>query len=121
MSDPANPSNPFVGAWTLVSGSYVNEDNSVINYEEAEVKSLKVLSKNRFSFTTTSKGTFYAAASGEYQVANGAYAEIPAYASHASMIGQRYEFQYQLDGDTWTNSRWKDGVRVEFEVWKRVE
>ena len=121
MNNPAHPSNPFVGAWELVSGSYVNENNSVINYEEAKVKSLKVLSQNRFSFTTTSKGAFYAAASGEYHLENNIYAEIPAYASHADMIGQRYEFQYQLEGDTWTNSRWKNGVRVEFEVWKRVE
>jgi hypothetical protein len=121
MSNSPNPSNQFIGAWELVSGSYVDENNSVINYEEAEVKSLKVLSKNRFSFVTTSKGAFYAAASGEYHVENGIYAEIPAYASYPSMLGQRYEFQYQLEGDTWTNSRWKDGVRVEHEVWKKVE
>lgn len=112
--------NPFVGAWELVAGSYVNDDQSVIDYAEAEVKSLKVLSENKFSFVTTSKGSFYAAGGGDYVVEGDAYTEIPALASHASMIGQRFTFQYQLEGDTWTNSRWKDGVRVEHEVWKRV-
>ncbi len=120
MNNTTNPSNPLVGAWELVSGSSVNEDNSVTNYEEAELKSLKVLSENRFSFITSSKGSFYAAGGGEYIVENDTYAEIPSQASHSVMLGQRYQFQYQLDGDTWMNSRWQDGVRVEFEVWKRV-
>jgi len=117
----SNSSNPFVGAWELVSGSFVDENNTVINYEEAEVKSLKVLSETKFSFITSSKGAFYAAGGGDYFVENDRYAEIPSYASQPSMISQRYEFQYELEGDTWTNSRWKDGVRVEFEVWKRVK
>src|SRR4026207_1371128 len=117
----SNSSNPFVGAWELVSGSFVDENNTVINYEEAEVKSLKVLSENKFSFITSSKGAFYAAGGGDYFVENDRYAEIPSYPSQPSMISQRYEFQYELEGDTWTNSRWKDGVRVEFEVWKRVK
>jgi len=115
-----DPSNPFIGAWELVSGSAVNADQSVTNYEEAGLKSIKVLSGNRFSFITSAKGTFYAAGAGEYIVENNTYAEMPALASHDVMLGQRYEFQYQLDGDTWTNSRWQDGQRVEFEVWKRV-
>jgi len=37
------------------------------------------------------------------------------------MIGQRYAFQFTLEGGTWTNSRWKDGVVVESEVWKKVQ
>lgn len=116
-------SNPFVGAWELVSGAFVDENNSVVNYEDSEVKALKVLSENKFSFITHSQGAFYAAGGGDYEVdlEAGLYVEIPSYASEPGMIGRRYEFQYQVEIDTWTNSRWRNGVRVEHEVWKRVE
>ncbi|HTX90742.1 MAG TPA: hypothetical protein VMC09_05955 [Anaerolineales bacterium] len=120
MNNQTIPSKLLVGAWELVSGSYVGEDHAVTNYTEAAIKSLKVLSEDKFSFITTSQGTFYAAGGGDYTAENGLYVETPALASHPEMIQQRYEFQYQLDGDTWTNSRWQDGIRVEYEVWKRV-
>ncbi len=120
MNPISNPPNPFVGAWELVSGSFVGDDQSVTDYTEAAITSLKVLSDTRFSFVTTAKGAFYAAGAGEYVVENGRYAEMPQLASHASMLGQRFEFQYQLDGDTWTNTRWQGDVRVELEVWRRV-
>src|SRR5258706_12993730 len=109
-----NPTDPFIGAWELVAGSWVNEDGSAITYEEAGLKSLKILSDHKFTFITSSKGSFYAAGGGEYLVENGAYTEIPSQASHSEMIGQHYKFNYQLEGDTWTNSRWKEDVRVEF-------
>ncbi len=84
------------------------------------VKSIKVLSETCFSFVTSSRDGFYAAAAGNYTAENGLYTEIPVLASQADMIGQRYEFQFRLEGDTWTNSRYKDGVLVENEVWRRV-
>lgn len=121
MNGPANLPNPFVGAWELVSGFYVGEGDAIIRYEDEEVKSLKVLSESRFSFVTSAKGEFYAAGGGEYMAGKGVYVELPALASHSAMIGQRYEFQYQLAGDTWTNTRWQAGVQVELEVWKRVQ
>lgn len=120
MKDSSNPPNPFVGAWELVSGSYVDKDNTLTNYADAAIVSLKVLSEGKFSFITTAQGTFYAAGGGDYVVENGLYIETPVLASHPTMLGQRYEFQYELEGDTWTNSRWENGVRVELEVWKRA-
>ncbi len=104
----------------MVSGSYTGEDQVTIDYAAAGVKSLKVLADGKYSFVTTAKGEFYAAGAGDYRAENGLYVEIPALASHSEMIGQHYEFQYQLEGDTWTNSRWQNGVRVEYEVWKKV-
>jgi hypothetical protein len=120
MKTLTNPTNLLIGAWELVSGSYVGEDNTTTNYDAAAIKSLKVLSEGKFSFVTSAQETFYAAGAGDYIVGNGLYVEIPTLASAPAMVGQRYEFQYQLDGDTWMNSRWQNGVRVEFEVWKRV-
>ena len=110
----------LAGAWELISGSYVGDDQKVIDYTDAGVKSLKVLTENKFSFVSTVGGTFYAAGAGDYTAQAGTYVEIPALASHAEMAGQRYEFQFTVEGDTWTNSRWKDGVQVEHEVWRRV-
>jgi hypothetical protein len=121
MISNAVPLNPFVGAWELMSGFYVGEDSRVINYDDAEMKSLKVLSESKFSFVTNIKGEFYAAGGGDYMAENDRYVEFPTLASDAAMLGQRYEFQYQLAGDTWTNTRWQGGERVELEVWKRVQ
>lgn len=120
MNESTHTAHLLVGAWELISGSYVGEDQAVIDYETAGIKSLKVLSETKFSFTTSAKGIFYAAGSGDYLAENGRYVEMPLLASHSEMLGQRYEFEYQLDGDIWTNSRWQEGVRVEYEVWKRV-
>ncbi len=114
------PSKPFAGAWELLSGSYTGEDHTVIDYSGASIQSLKVLSENKFSFVTTAQGAFYAAGGGDYVIENDCYVEIPTLASNADMIGKRFVFQYKIEGDLWTNSRWQDGVRVEHEVWKRV-
>lgn len=120
MNTSEQASISLAGAWELVSGSYVGPDGSVTDYTAAAIQSLKILCAGKFSFITAAGGAFYAAGGGDYVVEDGRYIEIPALASHADMLGQRYEFQYQLDGDTWTNSRWQEGVRVEYEVWKRA-
>jgi hypothetical protein len=120
MSHAKDSSHPLAGAWELVSGSYLGDDGVLVNCEAAGIKSLKVLSERKFSFVTSAKGTFYAAGSGDYSAEDGKYVETPRLASHETMIGQRFEFDFLLDGDVWTNTRWQDGVQVEHEVWKRV-
>jgi hypothetical protein len=120
MDDHINPTKSLIGAWELVSGSYVGEDHTVIDYSQAGIKSLKLLTESKFSFVTTAQGVFYAAGAGDYTIGDGLYVEIPALASDAGMTGKRYQFNYQLNGDTWENSRWENGVRVEHEVWKRA-
>ncbi len=120
MNETTDPSDPLAGAWELVSGFYVGADGAVMNYDNANVKSIKVLSGGKFSFVTSANGSFYAAGAGDYQIEKDMYNEIPALASEASMLGQRFTFQFKLETGTWTNSRWHDGVLVESEVWKRV-
>jgi hypothetical protein len=119
---PTNITSPvsLAGAWELVSGSYVGDDQKVIDYTAEGVKSLKVLTENKFSFVSTVGGAFYAAGAGDYTAQAGVYVEIPLLASQTEMVGQRYEFQFTVEGDTWTNSRWKDGLRMEHEVWRRA-
>ena len=121
MKDHTTSTKSLVGAWELVSGTYIGEDQVVIDYLEAGIKSLKVLSGSKFSFVTTARGTFYAAGAGDYVTENGHYIEIPALASHPEMVGNRYDFEFQVEGDTWENSRWQNGVRVEHEIWRRVQ
>jgi len=120
MTDPVEPPNPLIGAWELVSGFYVGENGTTANYEQATVKSIKVLSDKKFSFVTSSNGSFYAAGAGDYSIENDLYTESPSLASEPAMIGQRYTFQFKLEAGTWTNSRWQAGVLVESEVWRRV-
>jgi hypothetical protein len=120
MNDPAEPAKTLAGAWELVSGSYVGEDGVVIDYAQAGIRALKVLSGDRFSFVTTTQGAFYAAAAGRYTAGDGRYVETPDLASHPDMVGKCFDFQFQVDGDTWENSRWQDGVLVEHEIWRRV-
>lgn len=112
-------SNLLIGAWELVSGFYVGEDQVVTEYDVAGIKSMKVLAGHKFSFVSTVKDAFYAAGSGDYVAENGIYAEVPQLASFPG-VGQRFEFQFQLEGDLWTNVRWQNGVCVEREVWKRL-
>jgi hypothetical protein len=120
MNNQTNLAESLVGAWELVSGSYVGDDQGAIDYEQAGIQSLKVLSANKFSFISTVQGAFYAAGGGDYFAENGTYTEVPVLASFPDMLGKRFEFQFTLDGDTWENSRWQNGVRIEHEVWKRV-
>lgn len=121
MNQVKDSAHPLVGAWELVSGSYLGDDGVLIDYGAAGIKSLKVLSAARFSFVTTAKGAFYAAGGGDYTAENGKYVETPRLASHESMIGQRFEFDFLLDGDEWTNTRWRGDVQVEHEVWRRAD
>jgi hypothetical protein len=120
VNTPTNLSKSLVGSWELVSGFCIGEDQTVIDYAQAEIKSLKVLSEGNFSFVTTTRGTFYAAGAGDYTVKDGLYLETPKLASHDFMVGKPFEFQYKLDGDTWENSRWVNGIRIEHEIWRRV-
>ena len=120
MNHAKDSLHPLTGAWELVSGSYLGDDGVLIDYGAAGIKSLKVLSARQFSFVTTAMGAFYAAGGGDYTADNGKYVETPRLASHESMLGQRFEFDFLLDGDVWTNTRWRGDVQVEHEVWKRV-
>jgi hypothetical protein len=111
----------LVGAWQLESGEQVLPDGTVTRYDRDAMKALKVISAGHFSFTSHKGGKFYAAAGGSYSAQDGKYTERPDYASYAPMVGQSYRFSYELDGDQWRLSRWENGVRVEYEVWRRLD
>lgn len=113
--------NPFVGTWQLISGEYVDEKGKLITYQSIGITSQKVIANKHFSFVSLSDGKFWAAGTGTYQFTNDEYAEQPNMASFELIEGGKYVFQYEIKGDQWHNSRWKDGKRVEYEVWQRLD
>jgi len=113
--------NPFQGAWQLVSGEYIDKDNKIIHYDSLGISSQKVLSKNHFSFVSIAKGKFWAAGTGSYTYNKANYNETPKYASYPLEDGGTYTFSYEIKEDYWHNSRWRDGKRIEYEIWQRIE
>ncbi|KPC52769.1 hypothetical protein [Amantichitinum ursilacus] len=109
------------GAWRLLSGEFVEENGLVTHYDEAGVSSIKLLIDGHFSFTSSSTGGFYGCATGRYEVRDGGeYIESPLLAYNPSMLERQFAFKARLDGDTWINERWENGLRVELETWQRI-
>ena len=112
-------SNPLQGSWELVSGRYVRADGTVTEFKSPQLRSLKVISANRFSFITTREdGTFVRAAGGRVRVDGNRYVETIDATSASHMKGD-YEFTFRLDGDTWYHEGMHEGQRFE-EVWRRT-
>jgi len=53
--------NPFIGTWQLVSGEYINGENKIVDYADADINSIKVLSANYYSFISISGDKFWVA------------------------------------------------------------
>jgi hypothetical protein len=114
-------SNPFIGTWQLVSGEYINGENKIVDYADADINSIKVLSVNHYSFISMSGDKFWAAGAGNYQFDAKMYSEIPIHTSYNITEGSQYTFQYQLINEFWHNSRWEKGKRVEYEIWRKLK
>ncbi|MFC3094041.1 hypothetical protein DRW07_11210 [Alteromonas sediminis] len=110
---------PFVGTWELVSGEYIDQDGKRVQYSDLNFKSLKVITEQHFSFVTMAGEAFWSAGAGQYWFTDDQYIELPSYNSFSSPKGKKYVFTYKINGDEWHNERWENGVRVEFEVWRR--
>ena len=109
------------GVWELVSGEYRNEHGEMVTYDSIGLKSLKIISGSHFSFTSMKGDDFWASGSGTYSFADGRYVEALKFNSFGEKPGALFAFSAELDGEYWRNSRWEEGERVEFEVWKRVD
>ena len=114
-------SNPFIGTWQLVSGEYVNNKNETISYETIGIRSQKVIGEKHFSFVTFSKEKFWAAGTGRYQFTNTTYSEEPSMASYPLEGNGIYTFRYEMKNGQWHNSRWHNDIRVEYEIWEKVQ
>ena len=117
----AHTNEAFQGTWILVSGEYVNHEGKLVSYEELGITSQKIIADGHFSFVSMSNNSFWAAGTGTFTIENNQYIENLQMASFAVENNGNYPFTFSLIGDTWKNERWKDGKRVEFEVWQRVK
>lgn len=108
------------GTWQLMSGEYLNQSGEVINYQQAGMRAIKIYSTTHFSFTSMKSADFWAAGTGTYTQANGLYTETLLMNSFGEPVGARYEFQSELKGNCLRNERWQESVRVEYEVWCRL-
>lgn len=113
--------NPLTGVWQLESGEYVDHEGKLVNYEDLELSAIKVISQQYFSFTSVKADKFWASGTGTYTFENGQYIETLRFNSFGEKPGAQFQFKSEVKGDKWFNARWKEGVRVEYEVWQRVE
>lgn len=114
-------SNPFKGTWQLVSGEYIDYQGNLIKYQQLNLSSIKVLSEEHFSFVTMEGDKFWSSGAGNYAYTEKVYVESPIYTSYNAPKGGKYRFDYQLKEDKWYNSRWEEGIRVEYEVWQKID
>lgn len=111
---------PFTGTWQLQSGEYLDANKAVISYQSLGINSQKVISEKHFSFVSMANGKFWAAGTGSYNYSDHEYHESPQMASYPLEGDGTYTFKYKIQGDLWHNERWHDGIRVEYEVWKKI-
>lgn len=112
--------NPFIGIWELRSGECGEPGQAVEPYDMSALQARKVITEQHFMFLTLKNGGFYASASGPYTRDEQHYREHPELASYTPMVGQTYEFEYQIVGDLWHNRRFEGGRQVEYEIWQRI-
>lgn len=112
--------NQFKGTWQLISGEYIDHQGTLIDYNDLNLKSIKVLSDSHFSFVTLSGSKFWSSGSGSYRFQQQSYIETPIYTSYQHDDNAEYTFSYKIDDGYWYNERWQQGIRVEYEVWQKV-
>ncbi|WP_160154647.1 hypothetical protein [Microbulbifer sp. ALW1] len=114
-------SKDLTGVWELVSGNYVDGSGKLVNYKDLDLKALKVISDSHFSFTSMKGDVFWASGTGSYELSEGQYIETLRYNSFGEPAGTTFAFTTRIEESLWYNERWKDGERVEYEVWQRIE
>jgi len=113
--------NNFSGTWQLVSGDYLNNEGKLVQYESLDISSIKVISATHFSFVSMSGNKFWSSGVGEYRFTESEYIESPIHTSYGVISSKEYIFTYKIEKGTWYNSRWENGKRVEYEVWKKLK
>lgn len=109
------------GSWILKSAVYTKADGTVIKISDKDMKSIKLVSKEYFSFVTVNKdGSFSNALTGRYQLQGDSYQETPEAGSVPAMLNKTYEFKAKVEGNLWLHSGMEDGMKID-EVWQRLD
>nr|WP_010130182.1 hypothetical protein [Microbulbifer agarilyticus] len=121
LMSSVSAANELIGVWKLVSGNYADGSGTLVDYKDLDMQALKVISTSHFSFTSMKGADFWASGTGTYELADGKYTETLHYNSFGQAAGAKFAFNTRIEDTHWYNERWKDGKRVEYEVWQRVE
>jgi len=120
---PALPCEKMAGAWELVYAIYKEESTGKVLEENKgdKDKSMKVLSKDHFSFITVDKtGKFSVAAAGTWSLEPGKYVEVVEMSSMARLLSKTYRFDCKMKDGLWIHSGKEDHLLIE-EHWKRLD
>ena len=111
------------GAWQLVYAVYKDAATGKVLEENKGDgdKSMKILSKEHFSFITQGKdGKFSVAAGGTYTLKDTNYIEVVTYSSMDRLMGKTYRFQCAMKDGLWIHSGNEDHLIIE-EHWKLLD
>jgi hypothetical protein len=116
----AEPENPMIGTWELVSGTTIQgKDTTTTDYTKGK-KFLKVINGTHFSFVghDLSKGkdsaSFYTSGAGTYTLSDSMYTEHLQFCSDRAWEGNDFIFTvvFQNDGLTQTGIEKIDSIKV---------
>ena len=107
------------GAWELTYAVYKDQDGKIVaEIKNGDTRSLKVLSKQHFSFITQGKdGKFEVAGAGTWSLDGDAYTEVVSYSSMDRLMGKTYRFKCEMRDGVWIHSGSEDHLLIE-EHWR---
>jgi hypothetical protein len=107
---PAEPVNPMIGTWELISGTTIQgKDTSVTDYTKNK-KFLKIINGSHFAFVghdlTKGKDTlaFYTSGAGTYTLTDSLYTEHLQFCSDRAWEGNDFPFTILIKDDTLTQT-----------------
>ena len=110
MDKPAQPANPLIGTWELVSGTTIQgKDTTVTDYTKNK-KFLKIINDGHFSFVghDLSKGkdsaAFYTSGAGTYTLTDSNYTEHLQFCSDRAWEGNDFSFTIVIQNDSLTQT-----------------
>lgn len=114
----------LIGSWELVSiddasPALTQEYELDPNYQEAPT--LKILNDTHWMFIRQSAERFIYAQGGHYSLDNGIYTEIVEYSMVPQNVGNSYQFECRIEGDSLWHHIGGLGDNRYNEVWRRVE
>lgn len=132
-SEPATSSNPLNGTWKLLSGTLIENGDTVITDYTGNVSFIKIINDDHFAFLqhdlNHGKDTataLFVAGGGPYVLKDSIYTETLEYCNDRSWEGNDFSFTVTVKNDTLIQKGMEiieeQGInRLNIEIYKRVE
>ena len=107
---PAQPVNPMIGTWEMVSGTTIQGKDTTFTDYTKNRKFLKIIDATHFSFVghDLSKGkdsaAFYTSGAGTYTLADSTYTEHLQFCSDRAWEGNDFTFTVSIRNDSLTQT-----------------